>query len=167
MKMNAPFCAGIAMLLMLAFSTAVRAQPETIAAEYERPQEQANSKALRDLMESVMDLYTPALKAKLLSLEKKIAKMSRFSGSIYLQGEKAVSTPRVAGEALVSNQGDQVEEPFVNWSIKTSVNFNSGEIGMELWKETKWARVSFSNEVEQDFSQDLEYKSLIKLEKKF
>jgi hypothetical protein len=158
------------MLLALASPAASRADTGDrffYAFEYELPDEQGDYSALRDLMESVMDLYAPALKARILSLEKKLATMTRFSGSIYLEGEKALSPPKISGEAAVSNEGDDLAQPLVNWSVKTSLDFDSGGVGVELWKETGFARISFSSEVEQDFSQEFEYRSLLKLEKKF
>ncbi|MEJ2031801.1 MAG: hypothetical protein P8Y63_01920 [Deltaproteobacteria bacterium] len=182
--MNAPLYAGVLISLLLwspiASSAELFPMPDEhefpaeygypaeyrFFAEYGFPDGRKDSEALRDLMASVMDFYAPALKAKILSIEKRCKDMTHFSGSIYLEGEKTLFTPQISGEAAVSNEQTQ-EEPLVNWSIKTSLDFNSGAVGMEFWKDIGFGRFSFSNEVEQDFSEEFEYKCLLKIEKRF
>lgn len=165
MKMKRPLCAGIAVSLLLCFSNARSAELFFTSPADNLPDQQRDPRALRNFMESMMDLYAPALKARLLSIEKKVQNVTCFSGSVYLEGEKSLS-PTISGEAAVGN-GQVEKNPLVNWTLKTSLDLDSGTIGMELWKEAGFGKVSLANQVEQDFSEPLAYKVLLKFKKRF
>ena len=125
-------------------------------------------KAVRNLLDSILDLYAPGLKQKIISFEKTVEDLTHFSGAICLNGKEDTPGAQLLGEARVGSlAGDQKDKEVINWSIKTSLDFDSGAIGMELWKETDFVTVTLVNELKQDFSDELAYNAVIKMEKVF